>query len=424
MRFISFTFSKAYIYFIVFWVLDFLNSVEIIFFVKYTQYNGEYQKEFILLYLVCLNLGELLSGLLVLITKVKMKYLKEIDDENEIRQETSARSLKLIYNDLSIKKNKHILIVIMSILDFLGRGIDLLYLLFFDKLYLEQRHIKWLISVDIFSRIFFSRIILNSKIYKHHKYAMLLCSIGFFIMAIFALQSIIFGEGGKYNNLNSWAYIMFIIAQKIFFSSGDTISKILLTDKFLLPHYLMFYKSLVCFIIFILLIPILFLTSKIKYENFENLFQTGDPHLHILLKLLLIIGSFFACFSIFKIIDIFTPVHVGFVNVASSLFQIIEFTIYQNKIEHLIYLIFYILCLLVVFFGTLIFTEIIIINFWGLNEYTQEGFLLKEQLDNMPPDGTILIDNEENQEPNLNKEDGENVKRVNKTMKYISKKYI
>ena len=420
MRFISFTFYKAYIYFIIFWVLDFINSLEIEFFVKYTQYNGEYQREFILLYLVCLNLGELLSGILVLITKLKMKYLKDNNYENEIRQETSANSLKLIYNDLSKKKNKYILIVIMSILDFLGRAVDLIYLLFFDKLYLEQRHIKWLISFDILSRIFFCRIILKFKIYKHHKYAMLLCSIGFFIMTIFALQSIIFGEGGKYNDLNSWAYIMFIIAQKIFYSSGDTISKILLTNKFLLPHYLMFYKSLICFIIFILLIPILFLTSNIKYENFENLFQTGKPRLHILLKLLLIISAFFGSFSIFKIIDIFTPIHVGFVNVASSLFHVIRFTI-KNETEHLIYLIFYILCLLVVIFGTLIFTEIIIINVWGLNEYTQEGFLLKEQLDNMPPDGTILIDNEENHEHNLN---DENVMRLSKTMKYSSKEYI
>ena len=375
-------------------------------------------------YLICLNFGEILSGILVLITKLKMNYLKEIGEENEIRKETSVRSLKLIYNDLSIKKNKYILIVLMSILDFLGRGIDLLYLLFFEKLYLEQRHIKWLISVDIFSRIFFCRIILNFKIYRHHKYAMALCSIGFLIMTIFTLQSILFGEGGKNNNLNSWAYIVFIVAQKIFFSSGDTISKILLTNKFLLPHYLMFYKSVICFIFFIFLIPILFLTSNIKYNNFKNLFQTGEPSLNILLKLFLIFSAFFGSFSIFKIIDIFTPIHVGFINVSSSLFQVIQFTIFKNEMEHVIYLIFYIICLLVICFGTLIFTEIVIINSWGLNEYTQKGFLLKEQLDNMPPDATIFVDDEENHEQNDNKIDSENYKRINKTMKYTSKKHI
>ena len=280
----------------------------------------------------------------------------------------------------------------MCVFDFLGRNIDVLYLLFFDVIYLEPMHIAWLISVDILSRIFFCRIILKFKIYKHHKYSLILCSFGFFIITLFSLQSIFFSKGGEYNKFHNWAYIIFIIAQKIFYSSGDTMSKILLTDKFYLAHYLMFYKSLICFLFFIILISILFLTSNLSYYNFEKLFQTGNIHTHIFLKIFLIISAFFRLFSIFKIIDIFTPIHVGFVNVASSLFHVIRFTIFSNEKEHLIFLIFYIICLFVVGFGTLIFTEIIIINAWGLNEYTREGFLIKEQLEQKPPDSTVLID--------------------------------
>ena len=424
MRFISFTFSKAYIYFIIYWIIDILNSIEIKFFSKYSQYNEEYQKEFLLLYLVCLNIGESLSGILVLITKLKMNYLKEIGEENTMKPENSLKSLKLIYNDLSKRKNKYILIVFMSIFDFLGRAIELLYLLFFDKLYLEQKHIKWLISFDIFSRIIFCRIVLNHQIYRHHKYAILLCSIGFFIMAFFSLRSIIFDEGGKYNNLKGWVYIIFLIVQKIFFSSGDTISKILLTNKFLLPHYLMFYKSLIVYIIFIILIPTLFLTSKIKYNNYESLLNVGDPHILILFKLMSIVLSFFACFSIYKIIDIFTPIHVGFINVSSSLFQAIGFIVFGDEMENLIYLILDIICLLVIGFGTLIFTEILIINACRLNEYTQEGLLLKEQLDQMPPDATLFFDDEEYHQNKENKIDSQNIERLNKTMQYTPLKYI
>ena len=424
MRFISFTFSKAYIYFIIYWIIDILNSIEIKFFSKYSQYNEEYQKEFLLLYLVCLNIGESLSGILVLITKLKMNYLKEIGEENTMKPENSLKSLKLIYNDLSKRKNKYILIVFMSIFDFLGRAIELLYLLFFDKLYLEQKHIKWLISFDIFSRIIFCRIILKHQIYRHHKYAILLCSIGFFIMAFFSLRSIIFDKGGKYNNLKGWVYIIFLIVQKIFFSSGDTISKILLTNKFLLPHYLMFYKSLIVYIIFIILIPTLFLTSKIKYNNYESLLNVGDPHILILFKLMSIVLSFFACFSIYKIIDIFTPIHVGFINVSSSLFQAIGFIVFGDEMENLIYLILDIICLLVIGFGTLIFTEILIINACRLNEYTQEGLLLKEQLDQMPPDATLFFDDEEYHQNKENKIDSQNIERLNKTMQYTPLKYI
>ena len=416
MGLISFVFRKAYLFFLLFWVLDFLNSLEIAIFAKYTEYSGEYQIEFILIYVICLNLGELLSGFLVLYTKLKMNYLKGIETRKD-----SKKKIKLIYNDLSLKKNKYILIILVSILDFLGRGYTLIFLIFFDILILEPRHIRWIISVDIFARIFFGRIMLNIKLYKHHIISMCICSIGFFIMTIFALQSILFGENGKFNETSCWIYIIFTILQKICFSFGDTISKILLTDKFILPHYLMFYKSLACFIIFLILTPILFLTGKISFANYQSLFYIGDYRVHILLKIFIIIFSFFGCFSIFKIIDIFTPIHVGFLNVVSSLFQVIQFTI-RNETEHLLFLIFYIICLILIAFGTLIFTEILIINAWGLNEHTKTGFLIKEKLDQLPPEGTVLIfDNEENNDINETKNNDEEInkaRKVNKTVEY------
>ena len=70
MKFISFTSSKGYIYFIIFWVIDLLLALESTIFEKYSQYSGEYEREYILLYLICLNFGEILSGVLVLYTKL------------------------------------------------------------------------------------------------------------------------------------------------------------------------------------------------------------------------------------------------------------------------------------------------------------------------------------------------------------------
>ena len=206
MGFISFTFNKAYFYFIIYWILNVINSIEVSFFEKYSQYSDEYQKEFNLLYLVCVNLGEMLSGILVLITKIKMNYLKRKEVQNSIE-----RFSKIAYKDLSLKnsKNKYLLLILMSIFDFLGRGIDFLYLLIFDIINLKPRHISWLISVDILSRIYFSRSVLKLKIYKHHKYSLILCSIGFFIMTLFSLQSILFDEKGKYNTIKNWVYIIY-----------------------------------------------------------------------------------------------------------------------------------------------------------------------------------------------------------------------
>ena len=324
MAVVSLIFFKSYLYFIFYWFIDFMTFIENVFFVKYSRYSDQYQKELILLYLICVNIGELSSGILVLITKIKLNYFKP----KEIKI-TSKNNLKLIYNDLSVKKNKYKLIFLASIFDFFARGADFFFLLIFDKIILEQYQIKWTISVDILSRIFFCHLILKIKLYNHHKFSIILCSIGFFIMTIFAFHSIFNDNEAKHNKLNIWIYILFLILQKIFFSLGDIISKILLTDKFLLPHYLMFYKSLICFVIFLILVPILFLSSNLSIDNFEKLFETGDLKLHILLKILLIILAFFACFCIYQIIYIFTPIHVGFINVVSTLFQIIQFSIIE-----------------------------------------------------------------------------------------------
>ena len=90
MGLISFVFRKAYLFFLLFWVLDLLNSLEIAIFAKYTEYSGEYQIEFILIYVICLNLGELLSGFLVLYTKLKMNYLKGIETRKDSKKKNKT----------------------------------------------------------------------------------------------------------------------------------------------------------------------------------------------------------------------------------------------------------------------------------------------------------------------------------------------
>ena len=113
-----------------------------------------------------------------------------------------------------------------------------------------------------------------------------------------------------------------------------------------------------------------------------------------------IISSFFQSFSIFNIIYILTPIHVGFVNVVSTLFQIFLLISTEHKGEDLLIWIFYLICLIVVIFGTLIFAEIIIINACGLNEYTKVGLLIKEELDNSTPNATLLSELDEEKTEN------------------------
>ena len=287
MGFISFDFRKEYLYFVLFWVLDFINSIFGL--IEY----GRYKAEYMLINFLCINIGELFSGFLILYTKLKMNYLRE----NEIAPRTSNSLNKiepeLIYNDLSLKDNIFLLIFLASILDFLGRNYNSLFILFFGPFLLKPYHIRWIISVDILARIIFSRVILKYQLYKHHKVSIIICSIGFLIMAIITLQSIITVNKGYFNVFKYWIYLLLTFISKFLFSLGDTLSKILLTKKFILPHYLMFYKSLTCFIFYFIFILILFLTSKTNFSNFGDLFENENL---ILSTLLIILKIFFAFF--------------------------------------------------------------------------------------------------------------------------------
>ena len=101
---------------------------------------------------------------------------------------------------------------------------------------------------------------------------------------------------------------------------SDIISKILLTYKFVLPQNLIFIKGAFNFGMHLIIFPILWLTKKIDSEIFLINFDSGIDIIFMIIKLLF---SFLKSFCIMKIIDIFSPLHVAFVNVVLCLYQFI-----------------------------------------------------------------------------------------------------
>ena len=74
-----------------------------------------------------------------------------------------------------------------------------------------------------------------------------------------------------------------------------------------------------------------------------------------------------------KVIYLFTPQHVGFLNVVSSLQNYILYT--SSKAENkVIELIISIPSFAIIIFGTLVFNEMIILNCFDLDIYTKPGF--------------------------------------------------
>ena len=123
---------KEYFYFIGYWLGEIIRSIiEIIFLDKQNPEKKYYEKDdFIieeeLVKLILLNLADLLTGFLVLYTKIIMKFSKH--DSNP-KKENQIKKIEtyLIYNEIPRFKHKIFLIILISILDFIASSVFFLH---------------------------------------------------------------------------------------------------------------------------------------------------------------------------------------------------------------------------------------------------------------------------------------------------------
>ena len=375
MAWISFSFYKDYYYFLVFWILELAISIIKYFFeVETSNKNEIYYKENAYFNLISLNIADLLAGFLVLFTEIQMKTKKK----EEIKKTKNTQ--ELIYNDYSIKRNKFIYIFIISIFNLLGSSIELFYYLFYEE-QINKENFEWLISVDIITRIIFSKIILKTRLYKHHFISLVIFFIGFLPMTIFGIL-----------NPDNYLYIFLVFIKNTLYAIGDIFSKILLTEKFVLPHYLIFWKGIFVFFIHIILFNILFFTVGIRFSYFYN-----DTFSIIFLRIFNIVILLPKNLCVMKVIYLFTPHHVGFLNVVISLKNYILY-ISSKGTKNAIFVIITILSLFIVIIGTLIFNEMIIVKVFGLDKDTKPGMLHKEKLDLLDMDSSVLEEDLKNEE--------------------------
>ena len=265
---------------------------------------------------------------------------------------------------------------------------DFIYPLIFDD-FLEQSKIPWIMPVDIICRILFSKIFLHLRIFKHHTISIILLIIGFLLLIDIKNDL----NDSKANYLYD---ALFMISKSIAFSIGDAFSKIILTNEFILPQSLMFYKGLFSFPIHCLIIvPILFFTNTIKFD-IENL-SSGNPLIFFIIIIILVFTSFFKRFITMIIIYIFSPIHADFLNVLFFFFDFILYYLEQTKKEKeekfsSRHITIFIVSLIIIVFGTLIFCEILIIKICGLSSRTKPGFLKRVELERLERDSSIEQD--------------------------------
>lgn len=372
MGFISVSFYRTYSYFIFVWVLEITAALLKGYFeLKYTE-QIYFFTIIELFYLICLNIGDLLAGFLVLYTQINSKSEKK-EEELMVKKRTKSSKIQiiLIYNDLSIKKNKYYLILLISILEFVVRSTDFFYYLILATERIRDGEITWLISIDILSRFFFSKFILKGSIYKHHILSIVLTLFGLCSMSISAFFAI------KSYEIANWPYFLFIITKFILSPLEDVINKILLINKFLLPHVLMFWRGVYIFGILLIMVPIVIFTKAIQFNKINFDTEGFNFVIQILLIILLIPILFLKSFFTMKVIYIFSPQHIGFLNVTLYTLRLLRCRIFSE--DKIIYIIADLIFLMIIIFSSLLFNEMIIINACGFNENTKVGFLIKEK---------------------------------------------
>ena len=161
----------------------------------------------------------------------------------------------------------------------------------------------------------------------------------------------------------------------------------------MLPHLLIFWRGLYNSGMLIVLVLIL------KFAGIEIILRT-NIYFYVIFVFLIFV-YFFSSLITMEVIYIFSPQHVSFLNIVFQVCKLIFYRITNGY--SLIIIICEIIVSLFMIFSTLIFSEIIIINKWGLNENTKAGFLIKEKQEFVDGIGiTELMEDEENEKEDKN----------------------
>ena len=284
------------------------------------------------------GLGMCLSLFPFIIEKIISKPLEKKDANNEenklLRESHYSEHLK------KIKYFKYLLILASGALDFLQR---FLVYYFLD----EVKSNFWIFDVIFLS--LFSYFILKTKLYIH-QYISLLA-----ILFLGVVQNII----NLYDKAPNIGKLIAQFSAEVVFTFNIVLNKYEMEKYFCSPFEISFYQGL-----FVLILNIILLTFT-KEDNFFDYYDNLD-YKEIWVFILFMFSKL--SFNIFGLLTnkYFTPSHVNILLIIGQ----ISFS-FKYKNDYKLYLTAVIFCF--VLFLLLVFTEIIELNFCGLQQYTKKS---------------------------------------------------
>ena len=302
---------------------------------------------------------------------VKMKTLV---NTKTVRSEHSNQiALEKIKIEKKNSKRKHLFILLLVVIYLIPMLLDA-----FNP-YAFKTSSSVSLFFSIISYVIFGRLILGMKIYTHQIFALIIILVGNIIIVLLVFI-------GK-ETQNFILSLLFIVSIVVLFCLYNNLAKRYFNVYMGSPYYLMFVIGLIS-ICLIFPYEVITVIAFGKNKSFNGIFYQMEKNfektsLYPLIFIGDIISAFLWIAGIILTIYFFTPCHfIICESISQILSAFISHTLDELSVARqvIIYILFFI-----IFLGSLIYNEIFIINICSLSKYTQKHIIIrqKEETDNI-----------------------------------------
>ena len=336
--------------------------------------------EFIKLYIY--DLGDFLSIIPLIIMKKRLQN-NNITDQNEVNDFKYIAS----YYNQRMQKSKCALfknIFLFTTIDFIAQISSVIfYIITTDqKITVTKANLNSRLIFNVIVVIICSYFFLHTKIYRHHKLALLIDLVCLLILAIIDFIKIFEIKEGISISL---IYLLIRILNGILYSIDDVVAKIIFLYKYYSTYALLVSKSVIDFVYLIIFsFPFIFIKLEDSNREKKNVFlmiiDVFNDKKYILIFIIYMIISFFYNNLYLKIIDVFSPNQLIISKILENFgVFIIDLIVNGTDSEENVVIRFIMFILLIL--SSIIYNEYLVINICGLSKNTQLFLDYKEKSD-------------------------------------------
>ena len=304
-------------------------------------YDGTLLMKNAILTNIVISISKLFTIIPLLIFKIRSKRKESIEIEN-----LEENKFDYIYNDIHIDdiQGKGKFIILSAFIFFIQ---SIIFVISF-----QIKTNAWILEILITSIFYY--LIFKKKLYKHHYLSIIL------IILIGLIIDLVLGNLQK-DITEHYLLLLMRFLREILYSFHDVVDKYIMEKKYGSIYEIAFYTGLIN----IILLGILSILDYYYFglDNLPNYFNNFDR-----IELLVIFVTMITQLGLYLCLVMtnknYTPCHLFMIFVFGQLAYYIDFSGTSIII---------IICLIFILFFSLIFNEIIEINFWGLSDNTKKN---------------------------------------------------